>query len=218
MGLCDGTQDEWTCLEPDAALAAVTEKKIRMQQLPGCCRSINGYISDLNSNAQFDSILYVDVLEHIRDDKGELNLAVSHLAESGHLIVIAPAHPFLWSPFDEGVGHFRRYTRAQMASSAPCHLTLIRMCYLDSIGLLASLANRLVLRQIVPSAAQIKFWDKFMVPLSRVLDFLICNSFGKSLLGIWQLKKPERLSDYAESAKRLTSERGKQCFKIVCMK
>ena len=58
--------------------------------------------------------------------------------------------------------------------------------YLDSIGLLASLANRLLLNQSMPTAAQIKTWDSVLVPCSRVLDPFLFGAVGKSVLGIWR--------------------------------
>ena len=58
--------------------------------------------------------------------------------------------------------------------------------YLDSCGLLASVANRLLLSQSIPTTKQIGLWDSYMVPVSRLTDPLIGFSIGKSLIGIWQ--------------------------------
>jgi len=60
------------------------------------------------------------------------------------------------------------------------------MRYLDSAGLLASLGNRLLLRQAMPSAAQLRIWDSCLVPVSRGLDRLLGYRLGKSILGVWQ--------------------------------
>jgi hypothetical protein len=54
------------------------------------------------------------------------------------------------------------------------------------VGLLASLGNRLFLRSSMPSARQLWVWDRFMVPLSRVLDPVFGGSLGKSVLAVWQ--------------------------------
>jgi hypothetical protein len=59
------------------------------------------------------------------------------------------------------------------------------MIYLDSAGMLASSGNRLLLKQSMPTLRQILFWDRYLVPVSRVLDRLVLHGFGKSLLGIW---------------------------------
>jgi hypothetical protein len=64
--------------------------------------------------------------------------------------------------------------------------SLVHTEYLDSIGMFASLANKLLLRQSQPSAGQINFWDKFMVPVSRVVDPLTMRRIGKTIIAVWQ--------------------------------
>jgi hypothetical protein len=53
--------------------------------------------------------------------------------------------------------------------------------------MLASLGNRLILRSATPNAAQIKIWDDWMVPASKVVDKITCNNIGKSILGVFRL-------------------------------
>lgn len=182
--LCDGTQDEWTCLEPDPELLA----QLGSRPLPGCCRPQAGFVATLAPDSRFDSILYIDVLEHIADDRAELERASRHLAPGGKLIVLSPAYQFLFSPFDESIGHYRRYTRATLSNLTPpgCRLALLR--YLDSVGLFTSLANRLFLRQSLPTHAQILFWDRRLVPLSRLFDRLVGYRFGRSVVAVWEMQ------------------------------
>jgi hypothetical protein len=63
--------EEGVCLEPDAELAA----RFRRRGLPECCRLGNGTIERTSAEDRFDTILYIDVLEHIEDDSGELRKA-----------------------------------------------------------------------------------------------------------------------------------------------
>lgn len=184
--LCDGTQEEWTCLEPDPQLLLEVEKEIAAGNLPSCCRPRPGTLSSFEESDLFDSILYVDVLEHIEDHRAEAALAFAHLRPGGHLIVLSPAHPFLFTPFDHAIGHFRRYTLRSLAEISPEGATRARWRYLDAVGFFASLANRLLLSQAMPTARQLWVWDKLMVPLSRLLDPLLFYRFGKSVLGIWR--------------------------------
>jgi hypothetical protein len=184
--LCDGSQSEWVCLEPDAALRAEIQAKIRDGRLAKCCRAQAGLISDLGSEAVFDSILYIDVLEHIEHDGQELAAASQHLACGGHLIVLSPAFGFLYSPFDRSIGHYRRYSRSSLQALTPPGCRLERLIYLDSVGLLTSLGNRLLLRQSLPSEKQILFWDRRLVPISSWTDRLVGHSFGRSVLAVWR--------------------------------
>ena len=82
--------------------------------------------------------------------------------------------------------HYRRYTRASLRSAGPEGLDLVRLIYLDSVGLLASLSNRLVLRSSMPTPGQIRLWDKGTIPLSRLFDPIFGHWVGKSILAIWQ--------------------------------
>jgi len=184
--ICSGSQRRWLCLEPDAALAARIEARRRDGELPACCESRVGTLSDIARTERFDTVLYVDVLEHIGDDRGELAQAALLLNPGGHLIVLAPAHAWLWSPFDEAVGHHRRYTRASLLALGPAGTRVVRVRYLDAVGLFASLANRLVLRSSMPTTSQIAAWDRFMVPVSRVLDPLLGYAAGKTIVAVWQ--------------------------------
>jgi hypothetical protein len=100
--------------------------------------------------------------------------------------VLAPAHSWLFTPFDAGVGHFRRYTKKTLRAAMPRNLERARLSYLDSVGLLASLANKALLRQSMPTERQIGFWDGVLVPMSRVMDKLTLHCIGKSVLGVWR--------------------------------
>ena len=101
-------------------------------------------------------------------------------------MIVAPAHNWLYTPFDRAIGHYRRYTRKTLKEVMPPELRLERLMYLDSVGQLASLGNWLFLRQRVPTLRQILFWDRILVPCSRRLDPWPRYSVGKSVLGIWR--------------------------------
>jgi hypothetical protein len=130
--------------------------------------------------------LYLDVLEHIQDDSEELQRSASLVREGGTIIVLAPAYNWLFSPFDEAVGHCRRYNAATLVGVTPASLTPDKVFYLDSVGLLASLANKVFLNQTIPSENQILFWDRRLVPLSRMIDRALCFRAGRSVVAIWR--------------------------------
>lgn len=189
-----GMAGHWVCLEPDPALASRIPD-FRDDAIPG--RSVDvitGTLDSLPPDARFDTVLYIDVLEHIADDGGELARAAARLRLGGYLVVLAPAHPCLFSVFDEAVGHYRRYTWRSLAEIGPPNTHSGRFRYLDSAGMLASLANRLVLRSPMPTLGQVQTWDRWLVPVSRVLDPLLGHVVGKSVLGIWQAQPASLIS------------------------
>src|SRR6516162_4150614 len=86
--------EKWVSLEPDAELAARITERIQKGELPSTCRVVVGNLSDIPADSKFDTILYIDVLEHIEDDAAEVVRASSHLERHGHLIILAPAYQF----------------------------------------------------------------------------------------------------------------------------
>lgn len=185
QALCDGAARRWVCLEPDPEMSAATAARIAAGSLPGCCEARSGTVRGLARGEQFDAIIYIDVLEHIEDDAGELLAAAEYLKASGHLIILSPAHQWLYTPFDKEIGHYRRYNRGSLLAAVPRHLRRVELRYLDSVGLLASLGNRLLLKSSMPTEKQIRLWDRLMIPVSRVIDPALNFRLGKSILGVW---------------------------------
>jgi SAM-dependent methyltransferase len=178
----------WVCLEPDVELCRQIEARKEEGQLDGQVEVVAGCLTDLPAEQRFDTILYIDVLEHIEDDVGEMKQARARLKPGGRVVILVPAHQWLFSALDAAIGHFRRYSRPTLRRVMPPDLELERLRYLDSVGVLASSANRFMMRQSMPTPAQLGFWDKALVPASRLLDPLLCFAVGKSLVGVWHAR------------------------------
>jgi SAM-dependent methyltransferase len=179
-----GGLGRFVCLEPDTQLVGrlVGELGRGGRKFEAVC----GTLASIPAQEQFDTICYIDVLEHIEDDRAELNLAAAHLRPGGRVIVLSPAHQWLFTPFDAAIGHFRRYTRSMMTAISPQGLELESCWYLDSVGLAASAANLWFLKQSMPTQRQLHFWDTFLVPISRVVDRLFGHSIGKTIVAVWR--------------------------------
>jgi 2-polyprenyl-3-methyl-5-hydroxy-6-metoxy-1,4-benzoquinol methylase len=175
---------QWTCLEPDSELLNQLNGQQERGLIPDVCKTQLGTTDDLPSQGVYSSLLYIDVIEHIEDDGAELKRAATLLRPGGHLIILVPAHQWLFSPFDAAIGHYRRYNKSRLLQVMPAELKHVRFHYLDSVGLLASSANKLMLRQSQPTASQISTWDSLLVPVSTALDPILNRSLGKSLLMI----------------------------------
>jgi SAM-dependent methyltransferase len=184
--MCDGSQSEWVCLEPDAVMRAEIDALIAAGRLPACCRSEGGFVGTLPAGELFDTLVYIDVLEHIEDDRAELAAAAAHLAPGGALVVLSPAHNFLYSPFDKSIGHWRRYNKRMLREITPPVLRIEKLIYLDSVGMLTSLVNRFLLKQSMPKVEQILFWDRTLLPFARLFDPLTGYLTGRSIVGVWR--------------------------------
>ena len=177
--------DSWTALEPDARQSAILSNWLHTSNT----LSVNvliGTLPCLNDDIMYDAILYIDVLEHIESDRQEVINAYHHLAPGGVIIILSPAHAFLYSLFDKSIGHYRRYSKQALLKLRPSDSIIKFTGYLDSVGLLASLGNKLFLKSSMPTKNQVLFWDTVLVPISKLLDEIFRFKIGKSLLAIWQ--------------------------------
>lgn len=186
LALHDGTARQWICLEPDVGQA----KRLlaRVVKNRGVCAPgvIAGSLRALADRPAFDCVLYLDVLEHIHDDRRQIEEAARLVRPGGYIVVLSPAHRWLFSEFDKNIGHVRRYDKRNLRLLMPSGWIEKRLAYLDSVGVLLSLANALALRQAMPSRLQISLWDRLCVPLSRIVDCALLGNFGKSILAIWE--------------------------------
>lgn len=185
LALCRPGVEYWECLEPDSRLQRELVAMLDRHGWPCPVRARLGTLADLAENETFDTILYIDVLEHITEDRAELALAARHLASGGKLVVLSPAFQFLFSEFDAAIGHRRRYKKSSLLALTPPGLTPLTCRYLDSVGLIASLANRMVLRASLPTREQIRVWNRLIIPLSRILDKIVYYWFGRSIVAVW---------------------------------
>lgn len=176
----------WTCLEPDPALLQRLQEKIDHEKLPVVCQPITGTLDTIAKDQAYDSIVYIDVLEHIESDATEVEKASERLNPGGKLVILCPAHQWLFTPFDAAIGHFRRYNKKMLEALRPPGLRTAQAGYLDATGLLASLANRVLLRTAHPNRNQILMWDRIMVPVSRIVDPCLGFRLGKSVYVVWE--------------------------------
>lgn len=176
----------WLGLEPDQQMCDVIRSQMGQGGFPASYQIRQGTSNSLDAVERFDTVLYIDVLEHIENDSEELARVSGHLVDGGHIVIVAPAHNFLYTDFDKRIGHYRRYQKGMLRAIVPAGMHVRKMHYLDSVGMLASLANKLILRSDMPKLTHIKFWDTVMVGASRWVDPLIGHRIGKSIVCILQ--------------------------------
>jgi SAM-dependent methyltransferase len=174
----------WLCLEPDPTFADQLRSRVANGELPIRPEVRNGFLEDLPAGQCFDTILYIDVLEHIAGDRRELAHAASRLRAGGRIVVLCPAHDWLYSQFDRALGHFRRYEKNQLEALCPDGLVVVESFYLDAVGVLVSLGARLTRRR-QPSPGQVAFWDKAVIPFSRIADAWLGRRLGKTVVVVY---------------------------------
>ena len=136
---------------------------------------------------RFDTIVCVNVLEHIeRDTAATQAMAAILRPTSGRLFLFVPAHPFLYGTPDILAGHFRRYRRRDLERLlAAAGFRGIRARHFNWFGAIPYFLNSRILRPKSlggPVDSQIVLFDRYCVPLLRRLDPWIRLPFGQSLV------------------------------------
>ena len=181
----------WTCIEPDRAMASVISAANARDDYGRPVDVFATTLGQLPPAKLFDTVIYIDVLEHIEHDRAELADVLARLRPGGRIVVLSPAYQFLYSEFDKAIGHFRRYTKTMLRALTPSGAQEQASFYLDSVGMMASAANKFILRQALPGRGQVLTWDQLLVPLSRFIDPLVGRGFGRSVVMVWRKDQGE---------------------------
>jgi SAM-dependent methyltransferase len=139
-------------------------------------------------NIGFDTIVLLDVLEHVEDDIGFLRSLRRALRPSGTLVLKVPSGNWLYGSMDQAIGHYRRYSKKTLRNA----LHSVGFCdrvnlYFNRVAVLGWWFNGRVLRRVTPPAAQVKTIDQ-LVPMLRQIERLLPLPFGLSLLSISKLR------------------------------
>jgi SAM-dependent methyltransferase len=130
-----------------------------------------------------DSIIYVNVLEHIAADEAELETIQRTLVAGGHVFLFVPALPWLYGAFDERVGHQRRYRKQELEDKLRrAGFKTVLSSYFDITGIGPWWLKYCLLRSSSMEAGGVKLYDRFIVPAARRFETFIAPPIGKNLI------------------------------------
>jgi SAM-dependent methyltransferase len=142
-----------------------------------------GIADEIKQNQNPDSIIYVNVLEHIEDDEAELKAMYETLDDSGRVFIFVPAFQWLYGNFDKHVGHFRRYTKNELETKTKtAGFKILKSFYFDFAGVIPWWIKYRLLKSDGLESGAIKLYDKFVVPITKTFESFITPPFGKNLL------------------------------------
>lgn len=148
-------------------------------------RVAQGYLADHADSLSADSLIMVNVAEHVKDDTALLREAHRALRRGGKLLILVPALMPLYGTLDESFGHFRRYTRAELeARLESAGFQPVTVSYTNSAGIFAWFVAGRVLRQRTLHRRGVVLYDKLVVPWLSRLERLWSPPFGQSVLAI----------------------------------
>jgi 2-polyprenyl-3-methyl-5-hydroxy-6-metoxy-1,4-benzoquinol methylase len=134
---------------------------------------------------QYDSVVLINVLEHIDDDVTALAELRALLKPGGRLCVFVPAFEGLYSEFDRRIGHRRRYRKSRLVNTFDrAGLGVVEARYVNTVGALAWWLFSRQLGQVPTQRWSVRLYDQVGVPLLRKFEEGRQPRFGQSLLCI----------------------------------
>lgn len=131
------------------------------------------------------TIVCLNVLEHIEDDRMVLGRMRTVLSSTGRLVLLVPAHPALFNGIDEAVRHCRRYTSRELAAKLrAAGFRPIKLYYFNALAILGWFVYGHVLRwKRVPETPAAAF-DRIVPILSWTERNLLSGRIGVSLIAV----------------------------------
>ena len=176
-----GEVQSLTALEPSRGMFLKLQK--RMSGTPRVQLVNNSLTREEDRwRGAFDTMCYVNVLEHIANDGRELRAIHSSLRNSGRLLIYVPALSWLSSPFDKEVGHFRRYEKESLARKVrAAGFSIVKAHYVDMLGVIPWYLLLVVLRRDL-SPSSVALYDRLVLPLVRMMESALRPPIGKNLI------------------------------------
>lgn len=147
------------------------------------------------SGCGFDTIVLSNVLEHIRDDSKAMRVCYDILRPTGgRLLLLVPAHKFLYGTLDKESGHWRRYTRGDIIKLADdSNFRILGLYKFNFIGALGWYLTYCVLRRKNTNntalTLQMNLYDKVFVDICRCVESFVRPPLGLSFITILKAKQ-----------------------------
>ena len=148
-------------------------------------QALEGYLGDYAAGLSADSVVAVNVLEHVEHDDEFLRLAWNVVVPGGTLLLFVPAVPAIFGTLDTAFEHHRRYTRPglrQKLEDAGWSIESIR--YMNLPGILPWFVVGRILRWSSISSRSARFYDRAVIPLTAMIEENVPIPIGQSLLAI----------------------------------
>jgi SAM-dependent methyltransferase len=130
-----------------------------------------------------DSIIYVNVLEHIEDDRAELKMIYETLVKGGRCFLFVPALMSLYGEFDRKIGHFRRYAKKELEEKCiSAGFKILKSKYFDFTGIVPWWVKYKLLKSDSLESGAVTLYDKIAVPVISRFETVFPIPVGKNVL------------------------------------
>ncbi|MFK5947837.1 MAG: class I SAM-dependent methyltransferase [Methylococcales bacterium] len=129
-----------------------------------------------------DTVIYLNVMEHIEHDDIEIKKAFSGLDNNGKIIIFVPALPWLYSHIDKSVGHYRRYYKKDIEKKViDAGFKIEESYYMDILGIIPWYIFFVVMK-ININSGNVGLYDKAIIPIMRFIEKYIPIPIGKNIM------------------------------------
>lgn len=136
------------------------------------------------SDYEVDTIFSLNVFEHIKEDRIALANAAITLKPGGNLILVVPAHDWLYGSIDRAIGHYRRYSKQKILDRfKEVDLRSVKLVYINLLGAVGWYFNGRIRKQETPPSSQLKFFNR-LVPILKQVERSVPVPAGISLLAV----------------------------------
>jgi 2-polyprenyl-3-methyl-5-hydroxy-6-metoxy-1,4-benzoquinol methylase len=178
--------DSLSLVEPSEMFGSLTAKvsQIKNQTKVDFYQSIFSEVaSEIFDKQKPDSIIYVNVLEHIEDDASELEFIYKTLGKGGRCFIFVPALMSLYGEFDRKIGHFRRYTKREVKEKCQAAgFKVLKSKYFDFAGMLPWFVKYKLLKSDSLDSGAVAMYDKMAIPFVRQMEKFVNVPLGKNVL------------------------------------
>jgi 2-polyprenyl-3-methyl-5-hydroxy-6-metoxy-1,4-benzoquinol methylase len=130
-----------------------------------------------------DSIIYVNVLEHIEDDRLELGYIHRTLSKGGRCFIFVPALMSLYGEFDRKIGHFRRYTKREVEEKCKsAGFKILKSKYFDLAGIVPWFVKYKMLKSDSLDSGAVTLYDKVAIHFVKGMEKFVNVPLGKNVL------------------------------------
>ncbi len=182
------TRDLLVCLDIEASY--IVELSTLFRLLPNVrCLSLDASSPEILTlrTYRFDTVICLNVLEHIRDDLLTLRHFSRLLTPKGRLILLVPAHGCLYGSLDKAISHFRRYSQSEIMSKlSETGFRVKRLFAVNLLGIPGWFLNGRILKRTLLPVWQLGIYER-LVPAFRVVEALLGKRFGLSWIAIAEI-------------------------------
>ncbi len=146
-------------------------------------------LEDFNSKypeliEKFDTVIALNVIEHITDDLLAIRNAKALLKKNGKLVILVPAGQWLYNSIDRELGHIKRYSKSGLNELMESAGLFVADCrYFNAAAILGWWVSGNILREKTISSAKLNIYNR-MIPFFKIMDWFISPFMGISVISV----------------------------------